>query len=68
MLTIQEWRVVILQHARVTPLCRAAVHGQVATELAEPYYLYGRALLELARCLHYVSHLFVYVHICFLLT
>lgn len=29
---------------------RAAVHGQVAKELAEPYYLYGRALLEVARC------------------
>ena len=29
--------------------CRAGVHGQVAKELAEPYYLYGRALLDVAR-------------------
>ena len=28
---------------------RAAVHGQLSKELAEPYYLYGKALLELAR-------------------
>ena len=28
---------------------RAEEHGQVSRELAEPYYLYGRALLELAR-------------------
>ena len=28
---------------------RAEAHGQVARELAEPYYLYGKALLELAR-------------------
>lgn len=28
---------------------RASVHGQVSLELAEPYYLYGKALLELAR-------------------
>ena len=25
------------------------MYGQVSKELAEPYYLYGRALLELAR-------------------
>lgn len=31
------------------PLCRAETHGQVSKELAEPYYLYGRALLDLAR-------------------
>ncbi len=30
-------------------LTRAEEHGQVSKELAEPYYLYGRALLELAR-------------------
>ena len=30
-------------------VCRAAAHGQVADELAEPYYLYGKALLELSR-------------------
>ena len=28
---------------------RAAEYGQVSKELAEPYYLYGRALLELSR-------------------
>ena len=31
---------------------RAEAHGQVARELAEPYYLYGKALLELARYVH----------------
>lgn len=25
------------------------VHGDLAEELAEPYYLYGKALIELAR-------------------
>lgn len=25
------------------------MHGEVSKELAEPYYLYGKALLELAR-------------------
>ena len=29
--------------------CRAGLYGQVSKELAEPYYLYGRALLELSR-------------------
>ncbi len=29
--------------------CRSEKHGQVNKELAEPYYLYGRALLEVAR-------------------
>ncbi len=29
--------------------CRAEEYGQTAPELAEPYYLYGKALLELAR-------------------
>ena len=30
-------------------LHRAEEHGQVSIELAEPYYLYGMALLEVAR-------------------
>ena len=29
---------------------RGEQHGEVAKELAEPYYLYGKALLEVARC------------------
>lgn len=29
---------------------RAEEHGQLARELAEPYYLYGKALLEVSRC------------------
>ena len=28
---------------------RAEEHGQLARELAEPYYLYGKALLEVSR-------------------
>ena len=39
--------------AAVFNLCyvwyRADRHGQVSREMAEPYYLYGRALLEVAR-------------------
>ena len=30
-------------------LLSASAHGQVSVELAEPYYLYGKALLDLAR-------------------
>ena len=36
-------------YSSCTTLCRADLHGQVSLELAEPYYLYGKALLELSR-------------------
>jgi hypothetical protein len=29
--------------------CRAEIHGQTGKELAEPYFLYGKALLEVGR-------------------
>lgn len=43
------WQLMTLILATHTCMCRAAAHGQVAVELAEPYYLYGKALLELSR-------------------
>lgn len=41
----------MIQHMQIMwlSLHSASAHGQVCVELAEPYYLYGKALLELAR-------------------
>lgn len=33
----------------------AEEHGQVGEELGEPYYLYGKSLLELVRCSALIS-------------